>query len=584
MTVNTTALSVSGPYNTDGSTTSFAITFQYLEDSDIVASLLNKTTSATIIGTLNSDYSIADNTPPTIGGNVTILAHAFGSIANGSGQIPAGYTLTFNQNIPLTQVEDYPEGGVFPSAATTQALDKLTLIDQQQAVKIQYSVQAPVTDVNPQMTLPPASIRTGKYLGFDANGNPVVTSSVGTTRGVWETNTIYNFGDLVQDGINGLNTQNYYVCLVPNTSGVWATDLANGDWLLAVNYQAALISLSGTSVTAQTIGIGSKTFASQPGKQWVAGQFLMIASNANVANFLHGQVTSYDPVAGTLVMNIVDNGGSGTHTDWVISVSAQKGATGATGSAIPIVSAGGTSDVITATYNPAITSLTDGLVVLFTASAANTTTTPTFSPNGLPAHVITKNGGSALAPGDIPAATAVCQLEYNLAGTRWELVDTNIFNEGNLSLSDVTTNNASTSKHGFMPKGSGTTTNYFGGDNAEHALPVLKSFISAGQTITSGATTTLAHGLGSVPKLFTFYLKCLAGEAGYSIGDTVLISPNTMDGSTNRGFSAYFDSTNVYVIWAASGGANQIFIIDKSAAIATPISNTNWELHVGAFA
>ena len=89
---------------------------------------------------------------------------------------------------------------------------------------------------------------------------------------------------------------------------------------------------------------------------------------------------------------------------------------------VPWVAAGGTGDAITATYAPAILSLTDGLLVGFRASAANTLTNPTFAPNGLTAHAITKRGGTVLAAGDIPLAAAEVLLRYNLANTRWEIV------------------------------------------------------------------------------------------------------------------------------------------------------------------
>lgn len=87
------------------------------------------------------------------------------------------------------------------------------------------------------------------------------------------------------------------------------------------------------------------------------------------------------------------------------------------------VAAGGTSDAITATFNPAITALTDGLIVGVRAGAGNATTTPTFAPNGLTAHTITKSGGTALVPGDIAGALAELLLRYNLANTRWELLN-----------------------------------------------------------------------------------------------------------------------------------------------------------------
>ena len=85
--------------------------------------------------------------------------------------------------------------------------------------------------------------------------------------------------------------------------------------------------------------------------------------------------------------------------------------------------AGGAADALTATYAPANTALTDGLLVGLRAAAANATTTPTFAPDGLAAHTITKQGGVALVPGDIPGNLAELLLRYNLANTRWELLN-----------------------------------------------------------------------------------------------------------------------------------------------------------------
>lgn len=82
----------------------------------------------------------------------------------------------------------------------------------------------------------------------------------------------------------------------------------------------------------------------------------------------------------------------------------------------------GTGNAILAAYTPEITELTDGLVLGFRASAANTSTTPTFAPDDMTAHTITKQGGGALAAGDIPAADAEVLVRYNLANTRWELL------------------------------------------------------------------------------------------------------------------------------------------------------------------
>jgi hypothetical protein len=89
----------------------------------------------------------------------------------------------------------------------------------------------------------------------------------------------------------------------------------------------------------------------------------------------------------------------------------------------PWADAGGTADAITATYTPAITTLVDGMRLRVRAGAANATTTPTFSPNGLTARTITKHGGSALAVGDIAGAGHELILVYRSSATRWELIN-----------------------------------------------------------------------------------------------------------------------------------------------------------------
>jgi microcystin-dependent protein len=85
--------------------------------------------------------------------------------------------------------------------------------------------------------------------------------------------------------------------------------------------------------------------------------------------------------------------------------------------------AGGSADVITASYAPANAALADGLIVGFRATAANATTTPSFNADGLGAKTIVKQGGASLAPGDIAGALAECMIRYNAANARWELLN-----------------------------------------------------------------------------------------------------------------------------------------------------------------
>lgn len=119
--------------------------------------------------------------------------------------------------------------------------------------------------------------------------------------------------------------------------------------------------------------------------------------------------------------------GTSLVTFTAVSTAGATGATGPqgpTGSAgtLPIAAAGGTANAITANFTPDLT-LTDEMVCLVVAGAANTSTTPTFSPDSLTAHTITKRGGGALVPNDIAGAGHVLMLEYNLANTRWDLLN-----------------------------------------------------------------------------------------------------------------------------------------------------------------
>jgi hypothetical protein len=87
--------------------------------------------------------------------------------------------------------------------------------------------------------------------------------------------------------------------------------------------------LTATSATSVLIGTGSKTFTTQSGKQFQAGQTLKIVSQANSNNYMTGTVSSYSTTS--LVFNVELVGGSGTFADWNISVSGIQGATGAAG-------------------------------------------------------------------------------------------------------------------------------------------------------------------------------------------------------------------------------------------------------------
>jgi hypothetical protein len=84
---------------------------------------------------------------------------------------------------------------------------------------------------------------------------------------------------------------------------------------------------NGISTTSLSIALESKTLTIQTGKAFSLGQFVIIARTAAPANFMVGQITSHNSSTGELIVDVVQIAGSGTYSDWTVSLSAASGAT-----------------------------------------------------------------------------------------------------------------------------------------------------------------------------------------------------------------------------------------------------------------
>lgn len=108
---------------------------------------------------------------------------------------------------------------------------------------------------------------------------------------------------------------------------------------------ASVTNLSATSTTSTLIGTGSKTFTTQADRPLMDGAWVLITSDADPTNYLHGYVTAYSGTS--LTVNVTNVGGSGTYADWTIRVSGTRGATGATGPQGPDGESANLSDSVT---------------------------------------------------------------------------------------------------------------------------------------------------------------------------------------------------------------------------------------------
>lgn len=73
-----------------------------------------------------------------------------------------------------------------------------------------------------------------------------------------------------------------------------------------------------TSTTSLTISTGSKTLTIGTGLAYTSQQSIIIAYNAS--NHMHGEVTSYNPGTGVLMVDVQQKTGSGTYASWTVNV------------------------------------------------------------------------------------------------------------------------------------------------------------------------------------------------------------------------------------------------------------------------
>lgn len=171
----------------NGSNTIFTFSFPAVSAADITVLY---TDSNDVLTTLSpASYTVTMN--PVAPGSLWSIGGVIEYPLSGS-PIASGTSITIQRVLPLQQTADISnQGNVYPTV-TEQALDTLCMEIQQ------------------------ISARTGAF------------------RGTWQISTVYNYGDIVQDGAAGANSSNYYMCIIANTSTTWVADLANGDWQLII--------------------------------------------------------------------------------------------------------------------------------------------------------------------------------------------------------------------------------------------------------------------------------------------------------------------------------------------------------------
>jgi parallel beta-helix repeat protein len=162
-------------YAGDGTTTAFPIPFLFLDNAHIQA-VLRDAAGNEALWTENTQYTLT-GAGEQDGGTLTV------STAPVDYAPGAGETLVIRRVVPTTQETDYPEGGAFPAMAHEAALDKLTMLAQQNDEQVGRALRFRVSDP-PSLSgeIPGSAARANRFLAFDADGAPI--AALGQVGGV----------------------------------------------------------------------------------------------------------------------------------------------------------------------------------------------------------------------------------------------------------------------------------------------------------------------------------------------------------------------------------------------------------------
>lgn len=103
-------------------------------------------------------------------------------------------------------------------------------------------------------------------------------------------------------------------------------------------------------------------------------------------------------------------------------------------------------------------------------------------------------------------------------------------------------------------------------------------YFSGNQTHASSTMYTLAHGLGVRPRRVWGDLRCTTADAGYAVGDTIVLPLVGDNSGTNGNATVWSDATNLYLVMSAGG----FWAINKTSFAQTGLTNASWRFRLWA--
>lgn len=152
-------------YNGNGTTDTFAYTFRILDETHVAVY------EDGVLKTITTHYTVT-GVGDASGGNIVFVTPPVTGTLN----------VVFVRNVPITQETDYVENDPFPAASHEDALDKLTMIVQQQEEKFDRIPTLAVSSATSDLVFPDPS--ADKYLGWNSAGDELENKTLATVDAI----------------------------------------------------------------------------------------------------------------------------------------------------------------------------------------------------------------------------------------------------------------------------------------------------------------------------------------------------------------------------------------------------------------
>lgn len=166
MTISTAPIPL--PYNGDGVTVNFSVTWNYFAKADVVATL--RTGNTETLWILGTDYTLTTAGVESGGTLTATVAPA------------SGTKLVIELDVSNTQQSALPLGGAFASTAVEKELDRMAQRSAELEAKIDRAMLVPTSDniKGSDLNIPIDLVRAGKFHAYAADGKPTVSDGTGT--------------------------------------------------------------------------------------------------------------------------------------------------------------------------------------------------------------------------------------------------------------------------------------------------------------------------------------------------------------------------------------------------------------------